>query len=129
MKPEAAVLSLAALAQKSRLAIFRHLVQLGPAGSTPGDLIAQLGMSASTLSFHLKALTQAGLIDADQLGRSIRYRANFVAMQDLVDYLTENCCAGDPTQCAPVNKKAAVGAGTGPGVSKPRSSKALSARK
>lgn len=101
MKLEAAVSSLAALAQKSRLGVFRHLVQLGPSGSTPGDLIAQLGMSASTLSFHLKALAQAGLIDSDQAGRSITYRANFVAMQALVDYLTENCCGGDPARCAP----------------------------
>lgn len=107
MKPETAVTSLAALAQKSRLAIFRQLVQLGPAGATPGGLILQLGMSASTLSFHLKALTQAGLIDADQLGRSIVYHANFVAMQDLLDYLTENCCAGDAAQCAPIKKASA----------------------
>ena len=101
MKLESAVVSLAALAQKSRLGVFRHLVQLGPSGSTPGDLITRLGMSASTLSFHLKALAHAGLIDSDQAGRSITYRANFVVMQDLVDYLTENCCGGDPAGCTP----------------------------
>ncbi|MET0893609.1 MAG: metalloregulator ArsR/SmtB family transcription factor [Pseudoxanthomonas sp.] len=106
MKLESAVVSLAALAQKSRLAVFRHLVQLGPSGSTPGDLIARLGMSASTLSFHLKALAQAGLIDSDQAGRSITYRANFIAMQGLVDYLTENCCAGEPSACKPGAAKA-----------------------
>lgn len=115
MKLESAVVCLAALAQKSRLAVFRHLVQLGPSGSTPGDLIVELGMSASTLSFHLKALAQAGLIDSDQSGRSITYRANFAAMQGLVDYLTENCCGGDPASCAPpaAVKKARVGAPRG----------------
>ena len=120
MKLETAVLSLSALAQKSRLSIFRHLVQLGPAGSTPGDLIVQSGMSASTLSFHLKALTQAGLIVADQVGRSITYRADFVAMQGLVDYLTENCCGGDAAQCAPIAAPVAASMQTASPRLKPR---------
>ena len=102
---EAAVTSLAALAQKSRLAVFRHLVQLGPQGACPGDIAAHLDMSASTLSFHLKALSHAGLIEAEQIGRSIIYRANFDAMQGLVDYLTENCCGGNAY--APICKPAA----------------------
>ncbi len=106
MKIDVAVTSLAALAQKSRLVVFRHLVQLGPSGSTPGEMIGRLGMSASTLSFHLKALAHAGLIDADQVGRSITYRANFGVMQGLVDYLTENCCAGDASACKPADRKA-----------------------
>ena len=105
MKTEAVVTSLAALAQKSRLAVFRHLVQLGPQGACPGDIAAYLDMSTSTLSFHLKALSHAGLIEAEQIGRSITYRADFDAMQGLVDYLTENCCGGNA--CAPLCKPAA----------------------
>ena len=107
MEIEAAVLSLAALAQKSRLVVFRYLVRRGPSGATPGEMIIDLEMSASTLSFHLKTLTQAGLIDADQSGRSITYRANFDVMEGLVDYLTENCCAGDRSYCGPPDKKPA----------------------
>lgn len=101
MKTEAVVTGLAALAQKSRLAVFRHLVQLGPEGACPGDIAAHLDMSASTLSFHLKALAHARLIQPEQIGRSITYRADFEAMQGLVDYLTENCCGGDASLCAP----------------------------
>lgn len=101
MKTDAALDALSALAQKSRLAVFRHLVELGPAGATPGELAEAVGIAATTLSFHLKALAQAGLIEAEQNGRSITYRADFTAMQGLVDYLTENCCSGDPALCAP----------------------------
>lgn len=101
MEMEAAVVRLASLAQKSRLAVFRYLVQLGPEGACPGDIAASLEMSASTLSFHLKALLHAGLIESEQNGRSINYRADFDAMRQLVDYLTENCCSGDASLCAP----------------------------
>jgi len=97
--------ALSALAQASRLAVFRHLVQAGPAGACPGDIAQALGISPSTLSFHLKALAHAGLVEAEQQGRSILYRADFEAMRGLVDYLTENCCAGDPTACAPLRLK------------------------
>lgn len=101
MKPDAVVIGLAALAQKSRLAVFRHLVQEGPSGSCPGEIAQALGVSASTLSFHLKALSHAGLVTAEQSGRSITYRVDFEAMQGLVDYLTENCCGGDAALCPP----------------------------
>lgn len=101
METDAALDALSALAQKSRLAVFRHLVELGPAGATPGELAEAVGIAATTLSFHLRTLTQAGLIEAEQNGRSITYRADFAAMQDLVGYLTENCCGGDPELCAP----------------------------
>ena len=97
-----AVTALSALAQTSRLAVFRHLVEVGPQGAYPGDIAQRLDVPANTLSFHLKALAHAGLIQAEQQGRFIRYRANFVAMQALVGFLTENCCGGDPGQCAPV---------------------------
>ncbi|WP_149196143.1 ArsR/SmtB family transcription factor [Luteimonas suaedae] len=102
METNAALDALSALAQKSRLAVFRRLVELGPAGATPGELAEAVGIAATTLSFHLRTLAQAGLIAAEQNGRSITYRADFAAMQDLVGYLTENCCGGDPELCAPV---------------------------
>ncbi len=86
------VMALAALAQESRLAIFRLLVQAGQAGSTPSQLAESLAMPAATLSFHLKTLSAAGLIRAEQLGRSIIYRAEYENMQDLIQYLTHNCC-------------------------------------
>ncbi|WP_407352215.1 ArsR/SmtB family transcription factor [Luteimonas sp. R10] len=101
MNTDAALDALSALAQKSRLAVFRHLVELGPAGATPGELAEALGIAPTTLSFHLRTLSQAGLTEAAQNGRSITYRADFAAMQDLVGYLTENCCGGDPALCAP----------------------------
>jgi len=96
-----AVTSLSALAHASRLAIFRHLVELGPEGAVPGDLIEKFDLPGATLSFHLKNLLHADLIEAEQQGRNIRYRANFREMQGLVDYLTQNCCGGDPSKCVP----------------------------
>lgn len=101
MNNEQALAALAGLAQKSRLAVFRQLVERGPGGATPGELAEHFGMAAATLSFHLKALAHADLIEAEQNGRSITYRANFGVMQGLVAYLTDNCCGGDPSQCAP----------------------------
>ena len=97
-----ALQALAGLAQKSRLAIFRQLVELGPAGACPGELAAAVGLAAPTLSFHLRTLLQAGLIGAQQNGRSITYRADFEAMRGLLGYLGDNCCGGDPSRCAPV---------------------------
>lgn len=102
MNTDQALSALAGLAQKSRLAVFRHLVQLGPDGACPGDIADAVGIASTTLSFHLKTLSQAGLIQPEQCGRSITYRADFAAMQGLVDYLTDNCCGGDMRQCAPV---------------------------
>jgi ArsR family transcriptional regulator len=101
MDTKNAVTALAALAQATRLAVFRHLVELGPAGANPSDLAQVLEIPAATLSFHLKALSHSGLIDAEQTGRFIRYRANFDQMHGLVDFLTQNCCGGDPSKCAP----------------------------
>ena len=91
--------SLAALAQATRLEAFRQLVQAGPHGVAAGDLAARLGISPPALSFHLRGLAQAGLIRARQQGRHIYYSAAYDAMQSLVDFLTENCCAG--SACAP----------------------------
>ncbi|RXZ44839.1 ArsR/SmtB family transcription factor [Crenobacter cavernae] len=89
-----AVKRLAALAQETRLAVFRALVVAGDAGMTPGTLSETLALAPATLSFHLKELANAGLIASQQEGRYIRYRADYAAMNALVGYLTENCCAG-----------------------------------
>ena len=101
MKTDTAIAALAALAQESRLGIFRYLVQAGPQGSTVGSIAAALDLPAATLSFHLKELTRAALLDSQQEGRFIRYAANFDTMNDLIGYLTENCCGGKPELCGP----------------------------
>jgi len=87
------VQQLSALAQGARLAIFRRLVQAGPQGLCPSDLQTELALTPSVLSFHLKELKTAGLITVRPDGRYLYYSADFVAMNGLVDYLTENCCA------------------------------------
>ena len=101
MDTKSAVPALAALAQDTRLTIFRWLVELGPEGAHPSEIADKLELAAATLSFHLKTLQHAGLIHAARSGRNIRYRANFTAMQALVDFLSLNCCGGDPSKCAP----------------------------
>ncbi len=104
MKTKVAVTALAALAQDTRLAIFRLLVEAGAAGMPAGGIAAQLGTAAPTLSFHLKELLHAGLIEAEPQGRFIVYRADFNAMNALVGYLTENCCRASGAcnpECAP----------------------------
>lgn len=99
-KTSAALLSLSALAQESRLAIFRLLVQTGPDGLAASKIAQRLDIPASSLSFHLKELSHASLINATADGRSIIYAADFVTMNDLLSYLTDNCCGGNP--CSPV---------------------------
>ncbi|MDP2226333.1 MAG: metalloregulator ArsR/SmtB family transcription factor [Moraxellaceae bacterium] len=94
MENKTAVTRLAALAHDTRLALFRRLVQTGPEGLTPSALGTEFGLAPATLSFHLKELTQAGLLLARQEGRFIHYAADFAAMGELLGYLTENCCAG-----------------------------------
>jgi predicted transcriptional regulator len=89
-----ALSALAALAQETRLAIFRLLVETGPEGLQVGAIAERLSLANATLSFHLKELANADLIVAAPNGRAIIYSANFKAMNSLVDYLTENCCAG-----------------------------------
>jgi ArsR family transcriptional regulator, arsenate/arsenite/antimonite-responsive transcriptional repressor len=90
------VRALGALAQSLRLRVFRALVQAGPAGLTPSVLQAATGSAAATLSFHLKELTQAGLIAQQRDGRNLHYSARFDQMNALLGYLTEHCCAGSP---------------------------------
>lgn len=99
-----AVDSLAALAQESRLLIYRLLVEAGPTGLSVGEIGASLRVAPATLSFHLKELAHAGLVQARQEGRYIYYSANFAKMNELLGFLTENCCARDPAcgaGCAP----------------------------
>lgn len=87
--------ALAALGHNTRLSVFRLLVQAGPGGKLAGDIAQELSLAGATLSFHLKELASAGMISAEQRGRTICYRADFDAMNALLAYLTENCCAGD----------------------------------
>lgn len=94
-----AIAALAALAQESRLAVFRLLVQAGPEGIAATRIAEQLGIPPSSLSFHLKELTHAGLVTPTKAGRSLIYAASFATMNCLIDFLTENCCGG--TACAP----------------------------
>jgi DNA-binding transcriptional ArsR family regulator len=101
MKTDEALASLAALSQRTRLDVFRYLVQAGPDGAQVGAIAEALSVPAPTLSFHLKELSHADLVAGKQEGRFIRYTANFAAMNGLVDYLTENCCRGQPDLCGP----------------------------
>lgn len=84
--------ALGALAQESRLRVFRRLVQAGSDGRAPGELAHELGLPAPTLSFHLAQLKGAGLVSVQREGRGLRYAADYAAMRDLVAYLLENCC-------------------------------------
>ncbi len=88
------------LASGVRLDIFRLLVRKGPEGMVAGEIATALQLPPTNLSFHFKALTQAGLLTAEQEGRFQRYRANLGLMRDLIAYLTAECCAGHPEQCA-----------------------------
>jgi len=101
MESRTAIQALAALAQESRLAVFRLLVQAGPTGVAAGEIGAALRLAPATLSFHLKELNRAGLVLARQEGRYIYYSASFEQMGALVGFLTENCCARDGVSCGP----------------------------
>lgn len=95
MKEDDVIKSLAALGQPHRLKIFRALVVAGPAGLTPGVMAEGLGIPAATLSFHLKELANAGLVTQARASRNLIYRAAYERMNDLLGYLTENCCQGE----------------------------------
>lgn len=97
MDPIAAIDALGALAQEHRLALFRLLVQAGQDGLAAGAIADALGIPNSSLSFHLAQLSRAGLVRQERQHRSIIYRADYAAMNALVGYLMENCCAG--TDC------------------------------
>ncbi len=102
-----AITSLTALGHATRLAAFRLLVEAGPAGRMAGDIAKALGVPGATLSFHLKELVHAGLVESESQGRYVCYRANFQAMSGLIEYLTHNCCAGSTSaECAPTQDPA-----------------------
>lgn len=100
MDTKSTIVALAALAQESRLAIFRLLIQLGPEGLAATKIGAELGIAPSSMSFHLKELVHANLITARQDGRYVIYSGNFDAMNQVISFLTENCCGGNV--CTPV---------------------------
>lgn len=96
MKTNTAVAALSALAQETRLAAFRLLVQAGPEGLAAGRIADALAVSPASLSFHLKELSHAGLVSATSDSRYVIYRADYAAMNALMGFLTEHCCAGEP---------------------------------
>lgn len=98
-----AVVALEALAQGSRLGIFRLLVSAGPEGLPAGRIAEEMDLPNATLSFHLAQLKNAGLIKCERQGRSLIYRADFDAMSTLLGFLTENCCQGKVAQCIPLS--------------------------
>lgn len=100
MESKQIIAALEALAQESRLAIFRALVQAGPAGRRPGDLSEALDLPAPTLSFHLAQLRHAGLVNVEREGRALVYSAAYDRMSAVIAFLTENCC-GSGVSCAP----------------------------
>jgi ArsR family transcriptional regulator, arsenate/arsenite/antimonite-responsive transcriptional repressor len=103
MDTQMAVVLLSSIAQGARLDIFRLLVQAGAAGLAAGAIGEKLGIPSSTLSFHLKELSHAGLVSARQEGRFVYYNANYAVMNQLLEYLTENCCAGQEGCCPEIS--------------------------
>jgi ArsR family transcriptional regulator len=102
MENKTAVTALAALAQDSRLAIFRLLVQVGPEGLPAGKIGETLGIPPSSLTFHMKELSHAGLVQSRQESRYVIYSAHYAAMNELLAFLMENCCGGAPCTATPV---------------------------
>jgi ArsR family transcriptional regulator len=102
MEKTDAIAALAALAQDSRLDVFRLLVAAGPDGMPAGEVAARLGLPPNTLTFHFDRLRMAGLVTVRREGRSMIYAARYETMNTLLGYLTDNCCGGAPQQCAPV---------------------------
>ena len=102
MEIKAAVASLAALAQETRLSIFRLLVEAGPEGLSAGRIGERLEVPAATLSFHLKELARAGLVSSRQERQFIYYAVDFERMAELMTFLTQNCCQGMPEKCLTV---------------------------
>lgn len=104
METKNIITALAALAQESRLAIFKQLVQAGPDGLAAGKIAELTAIAPSSLSFHLKELLHADMVTSRTDGRFVIYAANFATMNGLLQYLTDNCCGGNPCSpvCAPV---------------------------
>mgnify|MGYP000851219609 CR=1 FL=1 len=105
MKDIAAVEMLSALAHEHRIKIFRLLVKAGPSGVPSSDIAEAVGISPTGASFHLKELDRAGLLVSTRQGRFIRYAVQFEGMRQLLTYLTEDCCQGQPELCGSTFKK------------------------
>src|ERR1700681_3647080 len=101
MEKNNVVTALAALAQDNRLDVFRLLVQAGPEGMPAGAVATALGLAPNTLTFHFDRLRTAGLVTVRRAGRSMIYAAQFDTMNEVLGFLTENCCGGSPEKCAP----------------------------
>ena len=101
MKTTEAITALSALAHEHRLAVYRLLVEQGPAGLSAGAIAERIGLVPSSLTFHVQALQRAGLIRMRRVSRQVFYTVDFAAMKKLVDYLTENCCGQSAASCAP----------------------------
>jgi DNA-binding transcriptional ArsR family regulator len=114
MENPTAVALLDSLASGIRLEIYRRLVRRGPDGMVAGEIAAALDLPPNNVSFHLKDLTRANLVTVEQEGRFQRYRANIPLVLDLVAYLTEECCAGNPEQCRSYRKGSRVKPGVLP---------------
>lgn len=106
METKSAVTALAALAQETRLSVFRLLVEAGPGGMSVGSIGEKLGVAPATLSFHLKELSHAGLVVSRQESRFIYYMTDFAQMAALMTFLTQNCCKGMPQECLSVMETA-----------------------
>jgi DNA-binding transcriptional ArsR family regulator len=104
MESEQAILALAALAQSTRLGVFRLLVKHEPDGLAAGDIARAIAVPQNTMSAHLAILARAGLVMSERKSRSIIYRANLAAFQDLTSFMVEDCCGGRADLCAPVAK-------------------------
>jgi DNA-binding transcriptional ArsR family regulator len=101
MNAKHAVAALAALAHEHRLSVYRMLVEAGPAGLNAGTIASKLKIPPSSLTFHIQNLHRSGLVTQERRSREVIYAADFDAMNGLVGYLTENCCAGSSSSCAP----------------------------
>ena len=110
MKAKQAVEALAALAHEYRLSVYRMLVEAGPQGLTAGTIATKLKIPPSSLTFHIQSLHRAGLVTQERRSRELIYAAEFGAMNNLVGYLTENCCAGSGTTCGPTEQCVPLGA-------------------
>lgn len=102
MKTAQALSALAALAHEHRLAIYRLLLEAGPEGLAAGAIAKRLQLPASSLTFHLQNLRRGGLVTQERMSRQLIYAADFAVMNGLVDYLTQNCCAGSAAACDPL---------------------------
>lgn len=108
MEDKAALAALAALANETRLAVFRTLVAVGPSGLPAGEIAGRLGVPASTLSFHLKELDRAGLLRSWRRQRQIFYAAHYDGFRRLLTFLTRDCCGGRPEICGDLARLAAL---------------------